>query len=190
MQASRGCGEEVSSFTPIRAVKRTQASWRIPKGSRFESGSRVPPVPKPSPDAPSRAPEQPAVHPPARRAEKPPTKGGPGSDQGTRLAAVNGHTSAADPARARRREERDDRPDFFGAAERPERQLPPDEFCDAGRILLLPAVPRSPLEQNRSRRHAVDANVVDASCCASDLARLISAALTALYVIRPPDSRP
>ena len=29
-----------------------------------------------------------------------------------------------------------------------------------------------------------------ASCCASDLARLISAALTALYVIRPPVSRP
>src|SRR6185312_10110456 len=29
-----------------------------------------------------------------------------------------------------------------------------------------------------------------ASCCAIDFARLISAAFTALYVIRPPDSRP
>src|ERR1700730_4206164 len=29
-----------------------------------------------------------------------------------------------------------------------------------------------------------------ANCCAIDLARLISAAFTALYVIRPPDSRP
>src|SRR5262249_3012291 len=32
--------------------------------------------------------------------------------------------------------------------------------------------------------------LADASCCASAFARLVSAAFTVLYVIRPPDSRP
>ena len=97
-----------------------------------------------------------------------------------RLAAVDGDRRAADPARARRREERDDGADFFGAAEAAERQLAPDELGDAGGIGLLAPVPRAAGKEDRARRDAVDADVVGASCCASDLARLISAALTAL----------
>src|SRR5206468_3779797 len=76
------------------------------------------------------------------------------------LAAVNGHTSPADPARARRDEECDDRPDLLGAAESPEWQLPLDKIIDSGRIFLLPAMPRAPRKQNRPWRDAVDADIV------------------------------
>ena len=75
------------------------------------------------------------------------------------LTAVHDDRRAADPARARRGEERDDVADFVGSAEAAERQLALHELGDRRRIVLLALPPRSALEQNRPRRHAVDADV-------------------------------
>src|SRR5712671_4799827 len=75
------------------------------------------------------------------------------------LTAVDDDRRSADPARPRRREEGDDVADFFGRAEAAERQLALDELGDGHGVLLLPLPPRSALEQDRSGRHAVHADL-------------------------------
>ena len=56
-----------------------------------------------------------------------------------------------DPARPRRREERDDIGDLLGRAEPAERQLALDHVGDAGGVGLLPAIPAAAGEQDRAR---------------------------------------
>ena len=70
------------------------------------------------------------------------------------------HARPANPARARRGEERDGVPDFFGAAKSPERKLCLYEISDPGRIGFLALVPGAPGKKNRSGRHAVHPNIV------------------------------
>ena len=78
-------------------------------------------------------------------------------------------------------EEGDDGADFVGAAEAAERQLARDELGDALGIGLLALVPRSARETGSSPGATLLTRMLSgASCCASDFARLISAALTAL----------
>ncbi len=76
------------------------------------------------------------------------------------LAAVDDDRRAADPAGPRRGEEGHDVADLLGAPEAAERQLGPDERGDALGVGLLALVPRPAGEQDRSRRHAVDPDVV------------------------------
>src|SRR4029077_8139234 len=130
------------------ATNRTPAITKIRKDLVFESGFPRPPFPARLPAA--AGPEPPAA----------PNRQTPKSDLGASLPAVNGHTCPADPARARRREERDHRPDLFGAAEPPKRQFPLHEFRHPRRIGLDAAVPGSPRKPNRPRRDAVDPDVV------------------------------
>src|SRR5690349_10112188 len=75
------------------------------------------------------------------------------------LTAVHDDRRPADPARSWRGQERNHVTDFVSAAEAPEWQLTPDELGDRCGILPLPLPPRATLEQNRSRRYAVDADV-------------------------------
>src|SRR5262249_15707450 len=68
-------------------------------------------------------------------------------------------TCPADPARTRRDKKSDDGPDLFGPSEAAKRQVSRDELGNPGRILQLPAMPRTPRKHNRSRRPAVAPNV-------------------------------
>src|SRR3954463_4750582 len=124
MYASRVRGVEVSSFTPPTAVNRKPASTKTPKV--WPSASRSPVPPPLSDNSPVK------VNSSVRQAAR--TKAVRRSDLRARLAAVHGHPRPADPARARRTEERDARPDFFGAAEAPKRQLPLHEVGNSGRV--------------------------------------------------------
>ena len=99
------------------------------------------------------------------------------------------HTCPADPACARGHEKRDDRPDSPRGGQLPERQRPPDELAYPS-DLPSPACPRIRLKRIDPGATLLTRILSLASCCAIALARLISAALTALQVIRPPDSRP
>src|SRR5436190_2091995 len=82
------------------------------------------------------------------------------SDVRSRLAAVDRDRRAADPARARRGEKRDDRSHFVGASEAAERELAFDEVGDHLGLRLLAPMPGPAGKQDRARGHAVDANVV------------------------------
>src|SRR5258708_4441718 len=109
MYASRVCGAEDSSYTRPRATSRTAATTKSPKGGLFASGLHHRPFRVRSPAMAARAPRIER----RTRIQR--------LDQGAWLAAVNGHTCPADPAGARRHEERNDRPDLFGAAKPPKR---------------------------------------------------------------------
>ena len=93
------------------------------------------------------------------------------SSEGPTLTSVDDDRGPADPAGARRGEERHDVADFFGPAEAAKRQLSLHELRDSRRIGLLPLPPRSALEQDRARRHAVDADVRSARVAAPAISR-------------------
>src|SRR5690606_32109399 len=82
------------------------------------------------------------------------------SDVRSALAAVDRDRGTGDPARARRRQERDDVTDFLGATESSHGNLACDEGGHAFGVFLLPLPPGSAFEEDRSGRDAVDADVV------------------------------
>ena len=144
MHASRRCGAEGSSSTPA-PVSPTLASTRIRKGLWFALECPAVPLHAELSQAPH------AVFltcgwqegDPGPKLNLPDETTAGQSEQRSRLAAVNAHTGPADPARSRRDEERDNRPDLFGAAEPAKGQFPPDELRYTFRILRAAAVPRS-----------------------------------------------
>ena len=77
---------------------------------------------------------------------------------GSVMAAINGQACPADPARASRDEERDDRPTSSGR-QTGQRAVPAGEFAHAS-IVLHALVPRPAWKTDRPRRHAVDADII------------------------------
>src|SRR5713101_1181408 len=138
------------------------------------------------------------------------------SDVRPRLPAVHRDACAVEKARLLRADERHHAGHLLHLSESPQRHLRAHERRDRLRVRLLPGTAGSRRTRRRSRTNAAIASgsaccrrcqpppshriepgatqltvtPFDATSLASDLTKLISAALAALYAGAPPDSRP